>query len=284
MSVPELRQLQRVDLHMHTDRSDGVHPPEEVLRRAAAAGLGLIALTDHDLAPLWSCGPQEVDGARVHVLHAAELTACHDGRELHLLVYFPGDMPEDFRAFCREQARARAERYETARARLDLPGIPPADEEAWAGRRSITRVHLSRALVAQGHARSVTRAFDELVGQHTRLVPLPTLSMAAAIAAARASGGLCSWAHPPLPLAQAYTPTFARAGLHALEGLRPGLGHSVRKALKTLAQKHGLLLTGGSDWHGTPGPSLGMFTVDPFQIAPFAQALWGLDPRPAARS
>lgn len=276
--VPEPMALRRVDLHVHTDRSDGVQPVGEVLRRAAEAGLGLVALTDHDLDPPWPCGPTPVGDSAVHVLHAAEITACHERKEQHLLVYFPDAMPAEFRAFCRTQARARAERYEEARRRLELRGlggVPPADDAAWAGERAITRVHLGRALVGLGHARSVNAAFDSLMGDHTRLVPLPELAFTEAIAVARSCGGLCSWAHPPMALAQAWVGGFARSGLHALEGLRPGLGRSVRNTLRTLARKHGLLLTGGSDWHGLPGLPLGAFAVDEHQIAPFARALWG---------
>ena len=139
----------RLDLHMHSDRSDGRYPPEEVLARAAANGLDIIALTDHDLSPALVPGVHEVGGRQVRVIGAAEVSGVHDGRELHLLVYFPAAVPDAYSRFLVACAAARAQRYDEAVARLELD-LPVADDDARAGRRSLTRQHLARAMV-QAH-------------------------------------------------------------------------------------------------------------------------------------
>lgn len=249
----------RIDLHMHTDRSDGRFPPEDVLARAFAGRLDLVAVADHDLPNVLVPGLHERDGHTLRVVAAAEVSGHHAGREFHLLVYFPGEMPEDFRGFLRARARARATRYDAAVAKLALPDLPPADDAAHAGERSLTRHHLYAALKAARHVRDMRDGFQLLGG--SAVVPLIDLPFVDAIRIAREAGGLTSWAHPGLLDAQAHVPTFVKAGLEALEGVRPHLDRKTRNGLRALAEKHGLLLTGGSDWHGWTEPPLGTFAV-----------------------
>ena len=87
----------RLDLHIHSNHSDGRYPPEEVLRRASVGGIDVLPLTDHDQPPALKAGPQVVAGRTIRVLHGVEVSAMSGDEELHLLVYFPGEMPEEFR-------------------------------------------------------------------------------------------------------------------------------------------------------------------------------------------
>lgn len=249
--MPEIR----YDLHMHSDRSDGKYPALEVLRRAAANGLDIIALSDHDLPPVLAPGMHEVEGRSIRVLASAEVSGNHDGREFHLLVYFPGEMPANYQAFLRHRAELRAQRYDDAVATLGLP-LPLADADARRGARALTRHHLYRALMETG---SVTEqeAWRKLSG--SKVVPLIDLTYVEAIRTARAAGAYTSWAHPSLADAQKHVATFAKAGLQALEGVRPTLDRPTRNGLKKLAKKHGLAITGGSDWHGWWQGDLGQF-------------------------
>lgn len=260
MSVPPGRgRAPRIDLHMHSNASDGQYSPEEVLARAAAGGLDLIALTDHDLPPALPWGPHEVGGRRVHVVAAAEVTGLHAGREYHLLVYFPGAMPPAYRDWLAGRAQARAERYDGALARLGLGDLPGASAAAYAGHLGLTRHHLARALLAAGVAPTFSDAMRRLLVPGT--VPLLDLPYVECIRIAREAGGWCSWAHPPLADAQLYLPAFAAAGLQGLEGLRPTLARPQRNGLKRLAARFRLRLTGGTDWHGWRDPPLGLFSV-----------------------
>lgn len=244
--MPESTKL-LLDLHLHSDRSDGRHPPEEVLRRGLAGGLDLLALTDHDLPPALPAGQH----GRLRVIEGVELSGSHEGREFHLLCWFPGAMPPAFVALLRARACARARRYDHAAVRL---GLPPAEDAAHAGERALTRQHLARALHAAGRIRNVAEAWP-LLGPE--VVPPVDLSFRDAIRAAVGAGALTSWAHPSLADAQRYVAGFAAVGLHGLEADRPGLDRPTRNGLRRLAKAHRLLVTGGSDWHGWWAGSLG---------------------------
>lgn len=261
------------DLHLHSDRSDGEHPPGEVLRRCAVNGLDVVALTDHDISPGLRAGVHEVAGRRLHVLHGAEVSGVHEGKELHLLVYFPGEVPDAFASFLTERTLARAERYDLAVDNLGLEGLHRADERARRGARSVTRLHLSQALVEAGHARDLRDAFDRFTGRSHGKVPAVTLSFLDAVATARAAGGFTSWAHPEEADVDRWAADFAAEGLQALEIYRPGVGASGRARLLRVAARHGLVATGGSDWHGWSKGGLGGFSFPERVARPFVEAL-----------
>lgn len=231
---------------MHTDRSDGRYPAEYVLEQAFKARLDVIAVADHDLPNVLSPGVHEQKGRTLRVLAAAEVSGSHAGKEFHLLAYFPDRMPDDFAAFLRERARSRAERYDTAVRRLALPDLSLADAEAREGQRSLTRHHLYRALREGGHVRDAREGFAKIGG--ATVVPLIDIAFVDAIRAARAAGAFTSWAHPSFDDASAHVATFAAEGLQALEGVRPGLDRRTRNGLRGLAERHRMLITGGSDW------------------------------------
>ena len=258
----------RLDLHVHSDRSDGRYPPAEVLRRAAAAGIDVLALSDHDLDPVLSAGDHHVEGRTVRVIAAAEVSGHHGGKEFHLLWFFRGAPPREASAFLRTRAQARAHRYDEAMLRLGV--ADRADAEAHAGSRSLTRYHLADALVRCGRVKSPHDAWH-LLGSDT--VPLIDLSFCDAIRAARRFGALTSWAHPSTADANRHVVEFVAAGLQGIEAARPSLDKSTRKGLRALAKKHGLFITGGSDWHGWWHGDLGDFRFDDEHAAAFVTRL-----------
>lgn len=273
MMLTSLGKKARIDLHMHSNRSDGAFAPQEVLRQCAAAGLDVIALTDHDLAPDVAPGVHVIDGHRLRVIAGAEVTGEVDGREFHLLVYFPGDVPEAFQSFCREQCVLRAARYTAARESLQLRGVPEADAAARRGDRALTRLHLAHALVEQGHAEHVGDAFGRFLSESHGHVPTLGLSLFDAIRFARQQGGVTSWAHPSVADAEAYLPALVDAGLQGVEALRPHLNSRDRGRLKRLARSNGAFLTGGSDWHGWHDARVGLFRLSLDDIGDFAETL-----------
>lgn len=260
----------RLDLHVHSDGSDGKWPAAEVLRRAAAGRIDVLALTDHDLPPRLAAGTHTTDDGAVRVLHGTEVSGSHEGREFHLLVYFPGEMPVSYVGFLRERTAARARRYDEARVALGVTAeVAPASEAAHAGEVALTRHHLVRALRDAGLVPDSRTGFAR-VGAVLAPVALPFTE---AIQHARAHGGLPSWAHPDLADAQSYTKAFVAAGLRGLEGARPRQDRATRNGLKKLAERHGLLVTGGSDWHGWHEGELGMYAVDGERAERFLHAL-----------
>ena len=263
----------RLDLHLHSTRSDGAFSPKEVLARCAAGRLDVIAMTDHDLPPDLEPGRHDVDGRPIHVIAGAEVSGQHAGREYHLLVYFPGPVPESFRAFCREQCQARAERYIEAIRRLGFPELPPPDAHAVSGERAITRLHLAHALVEHGHATHIGDAFARFLGDRHQLVPMLAEPLVEVIRRARAAGGITSWAHPSLPDVEQHLGELVRAGLHALEGYRPQLRTRTRARLRKAARAHGIAMTGGSDWHGWADQRVGLFAVSPREVSDFVDLM-----------
>ncbi len=244
----------RLDLHLHSNRSDGRHEPRFVLQTCAAAGVTLAALTDHDLPPALDGGAYTFGERSIIHLEAAEVSGAWAGRELHLLVYFPSKMPEDYRELLRGRARFRARRWDAFRAAAGLEArLPPAPEEALAGRLALTRHHLARALLDAEVVSRWQEAFDGPLNPASGLLLPLDLSFPEAIAGARAAGAVCSWAHPELDDARAWAGTFAGMGLQGLESGRPGIGRLMREELGRVAHKHRLFLTGGTDWHGWSG-------------------------------
>ena len=263
----------RLDLHMHSNHSDGKLSPDEVLRQCAVGGLDVIALTDHDMPPALPWGRQTVAGRTIRVLHGVELSTTHEDTEQHLLVYFPREMPAAFAEFCRHLVIARADRYDEAVRRINLPGLHLADDAARRGEHALTRTHLSQALVDTGHARTLQDAFDRWVGERAGLVPHVRLQFLTAIRHAVAAGGITSWAHPKLSQARSWVKDAHAAGLHALEVYRPRMARTRQDGLIRLASRNRLALTGGSDYHGWSPGQLGAFSVSGRRVRDWARRL-----------
>jgi hypothetical protein len=258
---------------MHSVRSDGAFEPEEVLDRCFAGGLDVIALTDHDLATEIRAGVHERGDRRVHVLHGAEVSGVHEGVEYHLLTYFPGEIPETFRGFCAERSRERAVRYEQAIDRLQLPGLTRPDAAARSGTRALTRFHLAQELVSAGHAANRSEAFAKFAGPRAGHVPNVDLTFLEAIRVARECGAVTSWAHPPLDGLHEHVATFAAAGLHGLEAIRPIANTRLLRESRRMARRHNLIVTAGSDWHGWGEAALGVFYARGAELRGFRDAL-----------
>lgn len=260
----------RFDLHLHSLRSDGRYEPGEVLLRCARGGLDVVALTDHDLPTEMPLGRVQIEGRSLLVLAGAELSGMHAGSEQHLLVYFPGSVPEGFRSFCAQQCVARAQRYAAAIERLGMPDLDAPSCAAQQGEMALTRHHLARQLVLRGHVSNIREAFARFLSDSHHIVPPIEISFLSALEIARSFGGITSWAHPQLALLQDHLPTFATAGLHAVEGLRPQLSSADRRKYRNAARRYGLSLTGGSDWHGWgDDTALGLFRVEAREMSDF---------------
>ena len=178
-------------------------------------------------------------------------------------MYFPHRVPVAFARFCQAQAVERAHRYEKAIDILGLDGLTEPDAHAHAGERALTRFHLAQELVNAGHADDTGDAFARFLGHRHGNVPHLQLTFTDAIRMARALGGVVSWAHPPADAMKRYLPTFVAAGLQGLEGIRPFLTSSDRKVYRNAARRHGLFLSGGSDFHGwRDADDLGLFFVE----------------------
>lgn len=260
-----------IDLHTHSAASDGTDTPAELLAIAAAAGVSVLALTDHDTTAGWAEAAAALSvlgsaGGRagMTLVRGAEFsTESPDGRggtvTAHLLGYlFDPGHPE----IVAEQERLRTSRRDRVRAmgeRMAADGLL-VDGEALLARLApdspAGRPHLARALVDAGVVPTVGAAFDGLLRKGgPYYVEKENTPIAAAIAMIRAAGGVAVYAHP---FARRRGPVvdgsvlreLAATGLDGVEVDHPDHGPDDRAALRALAEEEGLLVTGSSDYHG----------------------------------
>jgi 3',5'-nucleoside bisphosphate phosphatase len=259
--VNSVADAERLDLHLHTTRSDGGVTEEALLLLAGQRRLDAIAITDHDQAPSLRAGLHDVAGRPVWLLHGAEVSAIHDGREIHVLAFFSGEVPTAFRSFLAGRMAERRERYVATRAAHGLTTGDDVPDRAW------TRFHLANDLIRAGVVANMSAAFKGPLKLGPIGVPLPQ-----AIAQIDSCGGLAVWAHPAQDDARRWARDFRNLGMWGLESARPGLGKSVRELFQTIAHKAGLGITGGSDWHARGG-DLGVFSFPQREARPFLAAL-----------
>jgi 3',5'-nucleoside bisphosphate phosphatase len=262
----------RIDLHVHSDASDGTDPPAEVVRRAAAAGLDVVALTDHDtMAGIAAAVAALPPG--LTLVPGLELSCLDNGRSMHLLGYLcdPGDP-----ALAAETELIRDDRTRRARAmvaRLAELGAPVTWEQvsAIAGDAVVGRPHIARALAEAGVVATPADAFTaEWIADGGRAhVGRYAPDAARGIALVRGAGGVPVLAHPRSPgyeIADEVIAGLAAAGLAGLEVFHPDHDHSERTRLTQLANSLDLVMTGGSDDHGAFNDSgLGSETTPPEQ-------------------
>ncbi len=264
----------RIDLHTHSAVSDGTQPPAELVRAAAAAGIDVMALTDHDTLAGVPRAAAEGRRVGVRVLPGLEMSSRLRGASVHLLAYF---VDAFYPPLADELARIRDGRQHRTAAivdRLVAHGLPltAADVRRAAGSAaSIGRPHVADALVELGVVTDRDEAFARwLADGRPGAVPKYEPGTAAAVALVRAAGGVPVIAHPwGRPSADVLTPgTLAALGEHGLVGVE--VDHDdhdadTRRRLRALVRELGMVVTGSSDTHGAgkPGYDVGCNTTDP---------------------
>ncbi len=262
-------ETQRVDLHLHSDASDGTVPPREVVRQAAAAGLSGISLTDHDTLVGLEEAADEARTLGLDFLPGAELSANEPGRSVHLLAFGFDLTDGSLRAFLErfDEDRRRRAREIVNRLRGLGVSIRYRDVEDQAGRAAPTRAHVARALVAGGHVAEEEESFRRYLSRgrpaHVAKRPTPPESV---IERVHASGGVVLIAHPGRAHGEAEIRRWVAQGLDGVEVLHPVHGEAVRARMSALSDALGLLKSGGSDWHG-PGTRRSEIGTEPVPAA-----------------
>lgn len=276
----------RLDLHVHSTASDGTCTPENVVSRAIAGSLDVIALSDHDTVAGVGSALRAAQGERLHIIPAAELSASVLGHEVHILAYFIDHRSEALAGYQERSRQGRAERMREILRRLASQGVVidwdeliassspqesnPLTDTSLAAGVSLTRAHLGRALVKQGFVAKIDDAFTELIGNHCPAYVPAATPIEEVMGVIESAGGVAVWAHPPPREFALLLPPLLDAGLRGLEVLRaPGRQGNVAE-LEAASQEWGLLVTGGSDWHGPEGGSeLGDFFITAEDAADF---------------
>ncbi|MDT0378012.1 PHP domain-containing protein [Streptomyces sp. DSM 42041] len=277
----------RIDLHTHSAASDGTDAPAELVRNAAAAGLDVVALTDHDTVAGYEEALAAVP-AGLTVVTGIELSCRLDGIPLHMLGYlFDPEEPE----LARERELVRDDRVPRARAmvgKLRELGVPVTWERVAeiAGDGAVGRPHIASAMVELGVVETVTDAFtSEWIANDGRAyVDKHELNPFDAVRLIKNAGGVAVFAHPLAVkrgevLPESAVAELAGAGLDGLEADHMDHEPATRTRLHGMAADLGLLATGSSDYHGARKTCvLGEHTTDPDVYAEIAARASGAKP------
>ena len=256
-----------IDLHTHSAVSDGTDSPAALVRKAAEAGLAALALTDHDATDGLDEAEEAAKEHGIRFIRGCELSVADGdaGAELHLLgLWIPKEAGELEEAL-QDIRHQRKERNARMTEKLTAMGMPLSMEDVLRFARGVApgRPHIASAMVEKGYVKTVRDAFALYIGESGKaFVPRALLSPEKGTRLLAASGATVAIAHPFLSenmseeRLDGLIPEFKAWGLSALEVYHSAHSDSEVRAGLRCAEKHGLLCTGGSDYHGKTKPDI----------------------------
>jgi hypothetical protein len=276
-----------LELHCHTTCSDGTLTPEELVRAAIAAGVKAMAITDHDTLAGWERAIAAA-GEQLEIIPGLELSTVHRERSLHILGYYPdrakleGPLQERI-AGRKRRAQAMAAKLAALGYPIELPKMP--------GDMAPGRPHIAKALLKAGYISNVQDAFTRWIGDGgPAYVQYEKFAAEDGIKLLLDCGAVPVWAHPYLfrgGTVETVLPELVAAGLMGIEVYHPNHSPSEERRLEELCQQYGLLMTGGSDYHGPAedkskeGVTLNGLKVPLTLLTPIKQAAIALKQSPA---
>ena len=244
-----------IDLHTHTTASDGRCAPDELVARAAAAGVTVLSVTDHDTVEACAAARRACAAAGITFVPGIEITAVRDEVDVHVLGYFLDTQSPGLRLFLAEQRQRRFDRVGRMIAQLEKLGLRldadailrPAIEQPGT---SIGRPAIARALVAAGYVTTSNEAFARWLSRgRPGFVAREGASPDRVMAQIHDAGGVASLAHPGLLRRDDWIAGFASSGLDAVEAYHTNHDEEATGRYRSLAHRLGLGLSGGSDYH-----------------------------------
>lgn len=257
-----------VDLHVHSNKSDGTFTPSELVTMAIEKNLTALALTDHDTTDGLEELANAAAGKPLTVVPGIELSTEYEGKDIHIVGLFIDPTQSDFRAHLKAFVESRDDRNRKMCANLQEAGIPisyEALQEANPGS-VITRAHYGTWLLEHGVVSSVADAFSKYLGDHTPyFVPREKVTPQQAVSLIQKAGGLAILAHPILyRMSRERLDILVRrlkeVGLTGIEAIYATYNSREENQIRQLASKYNLLLSGGSDFHGFAKPKLELGT------------------------
>lgn len=262
----------KVDLHIHTTYSDGVFSPEKIVDTAIDAGLDAIAITDHDnvlaypIALNYAKKIADSGGKALEILPGVEINTIYKDIEIHILGYFMNRDDSDFQAMLKSQQKARIEQTEQILHLLNKKeGIHVTFDKlkslvAEGG--SIGRPHIAKAITLAGGTTSVMEAYSKYINNDSDVyVQRKTISPHEAIEIIYDAGGIPVFAHPfDVEDAENLIKEFMHYGLRGVEAYHRKHSPAMVEYYSSIAEKNGLIITGGSDFHA-PNPNNGQIIM-----------------------
>lgn len=250
-----------IDLHSHTNESDGTCSPAQLVAEAIRAGVTVLGVTDHDTFKGYDQALPVAAETGLELVCGIELSTKLHGSSVHLLGYFLGQQNlDEFRTWVTGQQAARRDRNVRLVVRLQELGFDLTLEEAEARGRGMTgRPHFAQILVEKGYVANLRQAFDDFLDESAKgYVFRSEPQFAEGVARIRAAGGIASLAHPvrvngDIP---ALMPELCKSGLNAIEAYHSDHTPHDTQLYLGLARQYGLRVTGGSDFHGTVKPNV----------------------------
>lgn len=244
-----------VDLHMHTTASDGLLSPSALVERAFDVGIKILSVTDHDtMAGIAEASDAAIDRG-MKFLPGIEITAVYKRKDVHMLAYFLDNKQgklADFLVQQRTDRIRRAQEMSTKLAKLGVPiNIDEKIKQSESTGQAVGRPDVANALFAAGHVASVQEAFNRFLGDgcpayvaRKGMSPVDVVRMVTEV------GGVTALAHPGLLKKDSLIPDLAGRGLDAIEVYHSDHTLSDESRYLRLAEEHGLVVSGGSDFHG----------------------------------
>ena len=247
--------MSRYDLHCHSTHSDGLLTPDAVVRRAALRGVEVLALTDHDdTSGLVEAQHAAID-VGIELVPGAELSVSWESHTIHVValrIDAANATLDAGLASIRSGRDARARRIGEALADAGIPGAYEGAFKYVTSERLISRTHFARHLVDAGYVSSVGQAFERWLARGCpAFIPRGGASPADVFALVHDAGGLVSLAHPLLVQHDEWIRGFAQAGLDAIEAFHSAQSVDDTRRYLAIANALNLLVTGGSDFHGS---------------------------------
>lgn len=275
----------KADFHLHTTASDGRFSPEKVVQLAAERGLEVIAITDHDsVAGVIAAVKAAKSFPPLKVIPGVEINTDIPNGEVHILGYFIDYRSQELRQTLRRLRQARRRRAHKIVAKLAQLGVEVEWERVkkLAAGGSIGRPHIAQAMLEQGYISRLQEAFNRYIGRYgPAYVERERLSPVGAVKLVAKAGGLPVLAHPAgIDNLEELLEQLTAEGLVGLEAYYNGYGQRTVKFLVNIADKHGLIITGGSDFHGfgggneTPVGGIDIPSVCLEQLVALAEQSW----------
>ncbi|MEL6937125.1 MAG: PHP domain-containing protein, partial [Cyanobacteria bacterium J06607_17] len=240
-----------LELHCHTTFSDGTLTPQQLVERAAAKGVKALAITDHDTISGWHEARRAAQSHGLEIVPGIELSTVYNERSMHILGFYPD--PQKLQAPLQERIQGRHRRAQKMVDKLGELGYP-IELPSMPGTMAPGRPHIATALLAAGYVTSQQEAFQRFIGDHgPAYVPYEKFTAQEGIALLKRCGAVPVWAHPYLfrgGIVEEVLPELVQAGLMGVEVYHPQHSISEERVLEELCDQYGLLMTGGSDYHG----------------------------------
>lgn len=260
--------MRRIDLHVHSSCSDGTCSPSALVAYAQEKGLSAMALTDHDTVAGVQEAIEAAGGTGLKLIPGVELSAEYRGNDIHILGLYLNHRSGELLSYLEKFREIREERNQRMAQALTAHGMPVTEKELREEYTDavLTRAHFAKMLVKKGCTGSYQEAFDRFLGDgKCCYIPKERISPPEAVELIHRAGGLAVLAHPllyhmGLDQIGILVEQLKEQGLDGIEAIYSMNSGRDERHMRKLAQRYGLFITGGSDFHGGTKPNIDLGT------------------------